>query len=108
VRRKKLRPKRPEKRSGRDRTGGVIHLLVASLGVDGKQSIHQRYDAQRCNVLLVQFYRLDKPSSRVSPTCRMHDLRPADTVVGRVVIGLQKAFEVAQNEWLRPSTLTSA
>jgi hypothetical protein len=50
-------------------TGGVIHLLVACLGVDGKQLVHQLNDAHRRGILLVELDRIHKVPSRMSPTC---------------------------------------
>ena len=38
----------------------VIHLLVASSGVDGKQLVHQLYDTDRGGIQLVELDRVDK------------------------------------------------
>jgi hypothetical protein len=67
---------------------GVIHLLLARLGIDGEQLIHQRHNPRRGNILPVELHRIEKLPPRVSPACSVHHLRPTDTVVGCVVISL--------------------
>src|SRR5258708_11962370 len=77
--------------------GSVIHLLVASPGVDSKQFIHQLYDAHRSGILLVELDRVDKLPPRVAPTGRMHHLRPAHTtVVSRIAVCLENPLELVQ------------
>jgi hypothetical protein len=60
---------------------GVIHLFIARAGIDGKQIIHQGYDADRSGILLVELDGVDKVSSRVAPTGRMHHIRSTYIVV---------------------------
>ena len=75
---------------------GMIHVLLASLGVDREQLIHQLHGTYRCGVLLVQFDRIHEVSSRVRPTSCMHHLHSAHAIVRSVGVGLQKSVEVAK------------
>ena len=75
---------------------GVVHLLVASLGIDREQLAHQFHRADRGGILFVEFDRIYEVSSGMAPAGRVHHLRTAHAIVGRVSICLEKAFEVSQ------------
>src|ERR1035441_1560169 len=80
---------------------GVVEVLFARLGVDAEQLIAQPHDARGGRIAGVELGSLEELSSRVPPTCGMHDPRPADVIVGAIAVGLQNAFELFQ-EFLWP------
>ena len=51
---------------------GVIHVVVARLGIDGEQLVHKFHRADRGEILLVKLHRVDKPPSRVRPAAGVH------------------------------------
>src|SRR5664280_940533 len=77
-------------------TTRMVHPLITRMGVDGKQLSHLHQDPRRDQVLLIELHCLVELSSRMRPTSGVHHLRSADTVVGRIVVRLQNAFEVAE------------
>src|SRR5258708_16201026 len=74
---------------------GMIHLLVASSGVDSKQLVHQLDDSHRPRILLVELDCVDKVPSRMAPTGRMHHLwAPYAAIIGRIAVCLENPLEV--------------
>jgi hypothetical protein len=67
-----------------------------AFAIDQKQRVHARDHGHGSGILRIHFYRIDKLAPRVRPTSHVHQLRPADIVVGRIAIGLQNAFPLAQ------------
>ena len=80
---------------------GVVEVLCARQGVDPEQLVDPRHDARGGRIAGVELGRLEKLPSRMRPAACMHDLRPAHVIVGGIAVGLQNAFELAQ-EFLRP------
>ena len=77
----------------------MVHRPVTCLSVDRKQLCYLRHDLCGGKVLLIELRRFDIPSPRVSPTCSMHHIRSADTIVGRVSVRLQNAFKVPEKTY---------
>jgi len=44
----------------------------------------------------MEFHRIEKVPPRMRPATRVHHFRPAYMLIGTIAVGLQNAFEVAQ------------
>ena len=71
--------------------------LLACVTIHQEQRVHARDHGDRLGIFGIYLHCVDEFAPRVRPTTHVHQLRPADAVVGLVTIGLQNPFPVAEN-----------